>query len=216
MDQVVVGIGGAHSGAGKTTVGCGIIRSLAAEGISAAAIKCEPDELYTSITDDPDVINQQGKDTALMREAGASEVLWVRAPRGEMQEALDIAMDRLPARGCVIVEGNSAIEVLAGRNRGDNPEGAPARPEDAGGAIELLKPLIVLFITGVHGAAPLEKESARRVLAMSHILIHGGRVPPEAPVDMKKYSREESGAYIAHVLSLIKGARECPQKQKKR
>ena len=206
MEQVVIGIGGAHSGAGKTTVGCQIIRSLVSEGVSVAAIKFEPDKLYTSITDDPSVINEPGKDTALMKEAGAEDVLWVRAPRGEMHEALGMAMDRLSAHGCVIVEGNSAIEVLARSEGGNKPDEALVRSETADSAIEVLNPHIVLFITGVQGAGPLEKESARRVLALSHILIHGGHVPPDAPGDVKKYSREEAGAYTAHVLSLIKGA----------
>jgi len=181
MEQSVIGIGGSHSGAGKTTVACQLIRALKAEGMSVGALKCEPDSLYTSVTDEPSHINEPGKDTALMRQAGADEVLRVQAPRGDMHEALGMAIDRLSAHGCVIVEGNSAIEVL--------------------------RPRIVLFITGLQGTATPKKESARRVLALSHVLIHDGHVPPEAPGDVKKYSREEAGAYIAHVLSLIKGAR---------
>jgi molybdopterin-guanine dinucleotide biosynthesis protein len=212
MGQVVIGIGGAHSGVGKTTVGCHLIRALVAEGMSTAAIKCEPDALYSSVTDEPAVIGEPGKDTALMKESGAQEVLWVRSPRVEMRETLGMAMDRLSAYECVIVEGNSAIEVLSPPEGGDKPKEVSANSENAGGAIELLNPLIVLFITGVQDAAPPEKESARRVLALSHVLIHGGRVPTDAPGDVKKFSREEAGAYTAHVLSLIKGARQCPQK----
>jgi len=179
MSRTVIGIGGAYSGAGKTTVACQIIRALVGDGLSVAAIKCEPDSLYASVTDDPVVINEPGKDTALMKEAGASEVLWIRAPRNEMHEPLGMAMDRLSSHECVIVEGNSAIEVL--------------------------KPRIVLFVKGVKGDALPEKESARRVLDLSDILINGGQTLPEEPGDLKKYSRDEAGAYTAHVLSLVKG-----------
>ena len=154
-----------------------IIRALASGGMSVGALKFEPDPLYAAVSDDPSVINSRGKDTSLMKEAGATEVLLVRAPREEMRETLDMAMDRLSAHDCVVVEGNSAIEVL--------------------------RPCIVLFITGVHDAGPQLKESARSVLSLAHVLIHGRSVPPDTPEGVKKFRGGEPGVYTAHVLSLI-------------
>lgn len=191
MKQVVIGIGGARSGAGKTHAAVEVIRALASEGLSVGAMKCEPDPLNASITDDPAFITEKGKDTALMKEAGAEEVLMVRAPREALKETLETAMDRLSPYDCAVVEGNSAVEALRGGH---------------GDAIEVSGPCIVLFITGVQDAGPLEKQSAQRVLALSNVLIHGGTVPADAPEGVKKFSGGEPGAYTAHVISLIKGA----------
>jgi len=183
MSQTVIGIGGAHSGAGKTTVARRIVRALVAEGVRTAAIKFTPDPLYTSITEHTGTREEPGKDTSLLMAAGASDALWVRSPRESARDALAMAVDRLSEYDVVVVEGNSAIEVL--------------------------KPRIVLFITCGQGSDCPEKESSRRVLEMADVLIHGGQAPPDAPGDMKKYSCEEAGAYTAHVLSLIKGARDA-------
>jgi len=213
--MVVIGIGGAGSGVGKTYVACEVIRALKEQWASVAsgkgpvgpgAVKVTPDPLYTSITDDPAVINEPGKDTALMAGAGADAILWVRASLDAMEEALAMAMDRLSGHEIVVLEGNSAIEVLVGQERGDNDDRALAGPEYAGGAIEVLKPPIVLFITGEHGAVSTEKDISSRIMAISDVVIYNGQLPPEAPESAQKYSRDEAGAYTAHVLSLIKGA----------
>lgn len=187
--MVVIGIGGAGSGVGKTYVACQIIRALKENWASLVsgqgpggpgAVKVTPDPLYTSITDDPAVINEPGKDTALMAEAGADATLWVRASRDAMKDAVVMAMDRLSGHEILVVEGNSAIEVL--------------------------KPSIVLFVTRGGGPMSPEKDISRRVMALSDVVIHNGQLPPEVPEGAQKYSRDEAGAYTAHVLSLIKGA----------
>ena len=76
------------------------------------AIKVTPTELYSTIIDDPAVLREPGKDTALMLEAGAEEVLWIKAPREGVAEALETATERLGHLNGVVVEGNSAVEVL--------------------------------------------------------------------------------------------------------
>jgi len=183
MSQRVIGIGGAYSGAGKTTVACQIVRALVAEDILTAAIKFTPDPLYTSITDFDETRDEPGKDTTLLMEAGAAEALWVRSPRGSARDALAMAMDRLSAYEVVVVEGNSAIEVL--------------------------KPCIVLFITGGQGPDCPEKESSRLVSEMADVFIHDGPSRRDVPAGAEEFSRDEAGAYTAHVVSRLKGDRGC-------
>ena len=178
--MVLIGIGGSGSGSGKTTAACALIRALSSDhGLRVGAMKCEPVSLYASVADEPEVIGEPGKDTTLMKEAGADEVLLVRAPRHDMEEALDVALQRLSGCDVLVVEGNSAVEVL--------------------------KPDIVLFITGLSGTMPPDKQSAARVLAMADVVVHGGQPPPGAPDRAQKYSRGESGQYTARLISLIKG-----------
>ena len=182
MSQKLIGIGGSHGGAGKTYVACQMIRALASVPRSVGAIKATPDPLYTSVTDDPGVIGEPGKDTALMGEAGAAEVFWVRAQGQTMAEALGIALERLSDRDVIIVEGNSAVEVL--------------------------KTDIVLFIGAERPPGEPGKESAVRILAMADVVVHEGEAPQGAPENARKFRREETGDYTAHVMALVnnKGA----------
>lgn len=119
---VLIGIGGAHSGSGKTLIGSAVMRAM---GPGWGAIKCTPTELYSSVVSDPHILRQPGKDTSRYIEAGAEQALWVQGPREELAESLDIALGRLAGLSGVVVEGNAAIE--------------------------LLKPDIVIFIVGEPG-----------------------------------------------------------------
>lgn len=105
------------------------------------AIKVTPEPLYCSVVDNPAIIMEPGKDTALMAEAGA-EVLWVRGPREALGEALESALTRLSGCEAVIIEGNSAIEVL--------------------------RPDIVIFINNL---PQKPKPGADKVLSMAHVVI---------------------------------------------
>lgn len=106
--MVTIGIAGAHSGCGKTTAACMLLRELRGWG----AIKCTREGLYASVIDEPSVLAESGKDTARMLDAGAGEALWVRASAEEMAEALDVALPRMAHLAGVIVEGNRGVEVL--------------------------------------------------------------------------------------------------------
>lgn len=192
----IIGIGGAGSGSGKTHVACELIRALTeSPGASTVgALKYTPDNLYTSITDDPGVIGQEGKDTARMSEAGAAEVLLVRSSTQDKQEAMDAAMGRLSAHDVIVVEGNGAIEVL--------------------------RPDIVVFVTGLPdgevdekvgdevagGSVSLAKPSARGVFKMADVVIYGGGQLGHPAQKAKTFRGDESGAYTAHILSLLTGA----------
>jgi LAO/AO transport system kinase len=108
MRPIIIGIGGAHSNVGKTTIACQILRRLNGWG----AIKYTKTSFYSSIVDDPEALLQEDKDTSRLMNAGAQDVLWVQSPSEGIQEILQIAIDRLSHVQGIILEGNSAIEAL--------------------------------------------------------------------------------------------------------
>jgi len=104
----IITVSGARSGVGKTTLALLLISRL--KGF--AAIKVSHAELFTSVTDDPEVISREGKDTALMKGAGASAVVWVQSEQADMAESLSQAMNMLGDAVGVVVEGNSPARLL--------------------------------------------------------------------------------------------------------
>ena len=107
MRPVIIGIGGGHSGAGKTSVASLILGTFTGWG----AIKYTKTSLYASIIDDAEVLSQEGKDTRKFLDAGAAKVLWVKSPFPELAEALPVAIGMLSDHDGIVVEGNSAVEV---------------------------------------------------------------------------------------------------------
>lgn len=108
MRPIIIGIGGAYSSVGKTTIASILLNHLKGWG----AIKYTPSDLYCSILDDREILRQEGKDTAILLSSGAEEVLWVQSPPLELKEVISMAIDRLSHLRGIIVEGNSAIEFL--------------------------------------------------------------------------------------------------------
>jgi molybdopterin-guanine dinucleotide biosynthesis protein len=108
MRPLIIGIGGAHSKAGKTKVACKLLETLSGWG----AIKFTKTQLYTSIIDTPEVLRQKDKDTCRFLDAGARSVLWIKSSPHELRETLEIAIERLSNLKGIIIEGNSPIDVL--------------------------------------------------------------------------------------------------------
>ena len=108
MRPFIIGIGGAHSGAGKTSIASLILKRLKGWG----AIKYTKTSLYCSIIDDIEVLSETDKDTKRLLDSGAERVLWVQSPYSELVEILQIAVGRLSDLKGIVVEGNSAIEFL--------------------------------------------------------------------------------------------------------
>jgi uridine kinase len=104
---VIIGIGGGHSGVGKTSVASLILRSFTGWG----AIKYTKTSLYASIIDDLEVLSEEGKDTRKFIDAGAAKVLWVKSPYSELGEVLPVAVGMLSHLEGIVVEGNSAVEI---------------------------------------------------------------------------------------------------------
>jgi molybdopterin-guanine dinucleotide biosynthesis protein len=105
---VIIGIGGSHSGAGKTSVATLILKSFHEWG----AIKYTKTSLYASIVDDLAVISEEGKDTKKFLDAGAGGVIWVKSPYSELREILPVAVGMLAHLEGIIIEGNSPIEII--------------------------------------------------------------------------------------------------------
>jgi len=111
---ITIGIAGAGSGAGKTAFGELLLKHLRGWG----ALKFTKTEIYTSVIDDEEILREEGKDTARYLAAGAEKVVWVKGPAGlkddmnDLEEALTLALGRLAHLAGILIEGNSAIELL--------------------------------------------------------------------------------------------------------
>lgn len=151
MPFTIISVTGAHSGVGKTTLCALLLQDLKGFG----AIKFTKTSLFTSVTDDPGIISQEGKDTAVMLQAGAERVVWVQSTESGLEDALHIAMGRMDGLNGVVVEGNT-----------------PAR---------LLNPLLVIFVMGSDGQV---KPSAKDLPGRADIIVVnssgriGGPLPP--------------------------------------
>jgi len=108
MRPFIIGIGGAHGGAGKTAYASLLLQHLRGWG----AIKYTRTALYVSLIDDHETLSGNDKDTRRFLDSGAERVLWVQSPPSELGEVLPMAVERLSDLKGIIVEGNSAIEFL--------------------------------------------------------------------------------------------------------
>src|SRR4030042_529702 len=117
MRPILLGIGGGHSGAGKTTVACGILH--------------------------------------------------------ELPEILPIAVEMLSNFKGILVEGNSAIDIL--------------------------RPDIVIFVSGPDGEI---KSGAERILLMADIVVFDGEPPVGMPQRARNFRRDEVGK-ISEFISVI-------------
>jgi molybdopterin-guanine dinucleotide biosynthesis protein len=108
MHPLIIGIAGAYSGAGKTTVACEILKRFKGWG----AIKYTKTSLYSSVTGDPETLLEEGKDTRKMTDAGAEQVLWVQAPSDEVEKVILHAVEMLSHLEGIIIEGNSAVNAV--------------------------------------------------------------------------------------------------------
>ncbi len=108
MQPIIIGIGGAHSGAGKTAYASLLLRNLRGWG----AIKYTKTGLYSSVIDDGKILSEEDKDTRRFLDSGAERVLWVQSPPSDIGEVLPLAVEKLSDLRGIVVEGNSAIEFL--------------------------------------------------------------------------------------------------------
>jgi uridine kinase len=169
MRPVIIGIGGGHSGSGKTSIACKILEKLPGWG----TIKYTKTSLYGSITDDINVLSERGKDTKKFLDSGAVKVLWVRSPFHELAAVLPNAVEMLSHLKGIIVEGNSAVDVL--------------------------KPDIVIFVCGHAGEM---KEGSENIMRIADIVIFDEE-PPEIPGEAKKFRRGEMEGFLNYTLRLI-------------
>lgn len=174
MRPFIIGVGGAHSRVGKTTISCKVLRRLKGWG----AIKYTKTLLYSSIVDSPGILRQKHKDTGRLLEAGAEDVLWVRSPVEGLEETLQIAVERLSHLKGIVLEGNSAIEVL--------------------------KPDIILFVSVNEEL----KKGADKILSIADAVIFEKSPPIGIPEGAKRFHRDDEEGYINFITELIKERKE--------
>ena len=171
MKPVIIGIGGSHSGAGKTSVASLILKTVKGWG----AIKYTKTSLYCSIVDDLAVISQEGKDTKKLLDAGAEKVLWVQSTYSELEAVLPIAVGMMSHLHGIVVEGNSAVEII--------------------------KPDITIFVAGAEGTV---KNSAEKILRMADIVIFQSKHPPETPPGAVLFERTKREEFMQYLSGLIR------------
>ncbi len=104
----IITISGAHKGVGKTALACKILKNL--KGIGA--IKTTVSKENISITAKEDAIKIPGKDTALLKEAGAEKVVLVSSPKKDLGWALKVALGMVAGCKGVIIEGTSVLDSI--------------------------------------------------------------------------------------------------------
>ena len=134
----IISVTGAHSRVGKTTL-CSILLN---EFKGFGAIKFTKTPLYASLTDDINILNQKGKDTAIFLESGAERVIWIQSPYYELENILKTALGKMADLEGVVIEGNSPVDFL--------------------------NPHLIIFIIGVDGEI---KPSALEVSKKADIII---------------------------------------------
>ena len=169
MRPVIIGIGGGGSGSGKTFIACKVLERLHGWG----AIKYTKTSLYGSITDDINILSEKGKDTKKFLDSGAEKVLWVQSPFDELAEILPMAAEMLSHLEGIVVEGNSAVDVL--------------------------KPDIIIFVSGPEGKM---KEGSENILGTADLSI-SDEEPPGMSQSAKNFRRDEVEGILNYISKLI-------------
>ena len=170
MRPFIIGIGGSHSKVGKTTVACNILKKFNGWG----AIKYTKTSFYSSIIDSPEILQQENKDTSRLINAGAEEVLWVQSPFENLQEVLQIAIDRLSHLKGIVIEGNGAIEVI-------NPD-------------------IVFFVSANEDL----KRGSEKVLRIADAVMFDRYLPKETPRTATKLHINNEEDYINFIMRRLR------------
>lgn len=122
---MIITVSGAHSGIGKTFLVEKLLRQLVGwSAIKVTTIKkgpcpkeiacgvCERQEKSFTIISDAKTINQKGKDTQRMKQAGAKRVLWLRARPEGLRKGLKEALKNCKGGPGVIIEGTSVLRYV--------------------------------------------------------------------------------------------------------
>lgn len=125
MLRTIVAVGGFSSNVGKTTLMCELLRGLS--GWEAIKVtrghyrSCGKDPHACCVShllgDEPLIRSGheetyvKGKDTGRYWDAGASNVHWVIATKEQVEQGINLALERIHAPG-VIIEGNSFLKFI--------------------------------------------------------------------------------------------------------
>jgi len=123
MQTIVVS--GEKSGVGKTYLAQRLLRCL--QGWSALKVTVSKDGSCPNgkncgicneikepfyIVKNKNIINQAGKDTARLKEAGAKEVIWLKAKPQGLKRGIENALAEFSACRGIIIEGTSVLKFL--------------------------------------------------------------------------------------------------------
>jgi molybdopterin-guanine dinucleotide biosynthesis protein len=170
MKPIIIGIGGSHSDSGKTTVACQFLERLPGWG----AIKYTKTYLKNSIIEDLEIISEEGKDTRRFIDAGAKKVLWVQSPFSKLGKLLSMALEKLSHLEGIIIEGNSAIEVL-------NLD-------------------IVIFVSG----SGVLKEGAERILRKAVVVISDLESLLQIPEGTRQFGKNDVERYVNFIKEIVR------------
>lgn len=121
MKTIVVS--GEHSGVGKTYLAQKLLKHL--NGWSALKVTvskeggcpnnkncgiCGSIKKPFYIVKNQDIINQPGKDTARLKQAGAKEVIWLKAKPEGLKKGLEKVLSEFSDCKGIIIEGNSVLK----------------------------------------------------------------------------------------------------------
>ncbi len=104
---MVIVVGGAHSGVGKTGLVCRLIERLE----NVCAVKCVVSDSTPEaclVLSKPE-LEKEGKDTERYIAAGADRVIMARAPRNELHKIASMLDDIAKKYRYLIIEGNSIV-----------------------------------------------------------------------------------------------------------
>lgn len=73
---------------------------------------CREIKNHFYIIKEEDIINQVGKDTARLKEAGAKQVIWLKARPEGLKQGLDKALLEFSECNGVIIEGTSVLKFI--------------------------------------------------------------------------------------------------------
>lgn len=170
MRPIIIGIGGAYSGVGKTTYASLILQKFRGWG----AIKYTKTDLYCSLTDDLEILSEEGKDTKKFLDSGAKRVIWIQSPASELPNIIHVAIGMLSSMKGILIEGNSAIEAI-------NPD-------------------LVIFISG---ESKKFKKSSENILKMADLIIYDEELPSYIPEKAKIFKREEKDKCLNFISSFL-------------
>lgn len=108
MRPFLIGIAGAYSGVGKTTVACRLLETLHGWG----AVKYTHSLVVTALVEEDSHVSKNEKDTQRLISAGARHVMWIKSPRFKLKPLINEAIDRLSHCNGIIIEGNSAVRLI--------------------------------------------------------------------------------------------------------
>ncbi len=111
--MIIISVSGKASNVGKTTLVSHIIKNLKCQvAVIKTSIHDELEDIIVS--DNPEIINENGTDTAIFKESGAENVVYLRSDYEHLEESYKKARELLDDDiEYLIIEGNSILDFIS-------------------------------------------------------------------------------------------------------